>query len=106
MFRVSCIRLWAMPDDALARYPYVIVRIGCDLCHRKGRYRLARLAAKYGAEISLEELLVRLTADCGAVNPRHPLHRECRARFTDLDPPRRPPDNPTLVLKIVSGGRR
>jgi hypothetical protein len=60
-------QLPGMPDDPLALYPYVVVRIGCGLCQRKGRYRLARLAAKYGAEISLDELLLRLTADCGAI---------------------------------------
>jgi hypothetical protein len=76
-----------MPEQQLAHFPYVIVRIGCEVCARRGRYRLARLAAKYGAEIDLYELLARLTADCGASNPRHPLHRECQARFVDLDPP-------------------
>ena len=31
-------------------------------CQRDGSYRLARLAAKYGPEIGLEDLLERLTA--------------------------------------------
>jgi len=76
------------------------------VCQRTGRYRLARLAAKFGADISLEELLARLTADCGASNPRHPLHRECQARFIDLDPPHQPPDMPARRLRNVQGGRR
>ena len=41
------------------RYPFVVVRIGCDLCERAGAYRLARLAEKFGAGISLDELLSR-----------------------------------------------
>jgi hypothetical protein len=36
--------------EILAYYPYVVVRIGCDRCTRKGAYRLARLAAKFGPD--------------------------------------------------------
>jgi hypothetical protein len=36
----------------------------CDACKRAGSYRLARLAVKYGAEILLDDLLVRLASDC------------------------------------------
>jgi hypothetical protein len=39
--------------DRLALYPYIVVRMGCRLCSRRGAYRLARLAAKYGPEIGL-----------------------------------------------------
>jgi hypothetical protein len=50
--------------DCLAGYPFVVVRIACRVCSRRGSYRLARLAAKYGPAISLrdltEQLLVRL----------------------------------------------
>ena len=42
--------------DRLALYPFVVVRIGCRQCSRKGAYRLARLAAKYGPEITLRDL--------------------------------------------------
>src|SRR4051794_16239234 len=57
----------------LASYPFVIVRIGCELCRRNGEYRLARLAAKYGATIDMDDLLSRLTVDCpAAANARHP----------------------------------
>ena len=34
--------------DCLAHYPFVVVRIACRVCSRRGSYRLARLAAKYG----------------------------------------------------------
>ena len=42
--------------DCLALYPFVVVRIACRICSRSGAYRLARLAAKYGPEISLRDL--------------------------------------------------
>jgi hypothetical protein len=44
-------------QDCLAHYPFVVVRIRCRVCARKGSYRLARIAAKYGPEISLRDLL-------------------------------------------------
>jgi hypothetical protein len=61
---------------------------------------------KYGAEVLLDELMARLTADCEARNPRHPHRAGCQARFIDLDPPRRPPDMPAQALKVVTGGKR
>src|ERR1700730_17578235 len=54
----------SMPVRRLADFPYVLVRLRCDTCRRAGSYRLARLAVKYGAEILLDDLLVRLSADC------------------------------------------
>ncbi len=88
-------------DDTLVRYPYVVVRIGCEACVRGGAYRLARLAHKFGPEIPLPELLKRLTADCPLQNPRHPYQGRCRARFIDLEPPMRPPDAPRVALRLV-----
>jgi hypothetical protein len=44
--------------------PTCLSRLRCEACKRAGSYRLARLAVKYGAEILLDELLVRLSADC------------------------------------------
>src|SRR5580700_9823646 len=34
--------------DCLAHYPFVVVRIACRVCSRRGSYRLGRLAAKFG----------------------------------------------------------
>jgi hypothetical protein len=34
------------------------------MCSRRGQYRLARLAAKYGAEIDMRDLLEYLAGDC------------------------------------------
>lgn len=41
----------------LAEYPFVIVRIECNLCGRSGSYRLARLAERFGADCTIENLL-------------------------------------------------
>ena len=84
--------------DTLAAFPYVVVRLDCTLCTRTGRYRLARLCDKYGADISIEDLLDRLAqlaGDCAYWGRRrHPIRPGCGARFKDLEPPRRPPDTP------------
>ena len=48
----------------LVDFPYVLVRLRCELCKRAGSYRLARLATKFGSEILLDDLIVRLSADC------------------------------------------
>ena len=80
-----------------------LVRLRCDACKRAGSYRLARLAVKYGAEILLDDLLVRLSADCPwRDDPRG----TCGARFTDL-PPRRPPDLPLAPMRfrVMRGGK-
>ena len=85
--------------DRLSRYPFVLVRIGCTVCHRAGQYRLARLAERYGAEATLEAILYDLTRDC---RYRHMPHRpsrlknrgDCQAYFPDLHAPPRPPDIP------------
>jgi hypothetical protein len=50
--------------DRLAFYPFVVVRIACRVCSRTGSYRLARLAAKYGPEITLRDLTDRFSRDC------------------------------------------
>jgi hypothetical protein len=52
-----------MPDK-LADFPYVSVRLACRKCSRKGSYRLARLASRYGSEIRLPELLGFLVGEC------------------------------------------
>ena len=96
-----------MRADALSSYPYVVVRIGCRRCTRKGSYRLARLAAKYGAEIPMMELLAHLAGDCAIWDARHPGAPRCGAYFVDLEFPAPPPDRPTegmRRLRLVKGG--
>lgn len=97
--------------DRLADFPYVVVRLGCDLCKRRGQYRLARLAAKFGAEIGLEPLLLLLSADCpwrdGPDSRGKPKAEGCQARFVDLGWSRPPPDLPpgAAPLRVITGGR-
>lgn len=79
--------------EILAYFPYVVVRIGCDRCTRKGVYRLARLAAKFGADVTLDQLISKLVAaECPFWKTRHLYHGTCHARFVDLDAFR---DDPT-----------
>ena len=45
--------------DCVAHHPFVVGRIACRVCSRRGSYRLVRLAAKFGPEISLRDLMDR-----------------------------------------------
>jgi hypothetical protein len=96
----------------LSEFPWVVVRAGCRLCPRKGQYRLARLAAKFGPEIELTELMDRFAFDCPwrrfpAQGPPNQCDRKCGAWFTDLDPPPRAPDLPKPMRKVtvIRGGK-
>ncbi len=90
------------------------MRWNCPLClHRKGQYRLARLAAEYRPDIQLCDLLDRIALDCprkslpwerppGQYDPR------CKARFTDLEATSRPPPGlPPMMQKlmVIQGGK-
>jgi hypothetical protein len=93
--------------DVLSSYPYVVVRIACRRCTRKGSYRLARLAAKHGSEIAMMELLAHLAGDCAIWDARHPGVPRCGAYFVDLEFPAPPPDRPTegmRRLRLVKNG--
>jgi hypothetical protein len=100
--------------ERLSDFPWMIVRIDCPICpHRKGQYRLARLAEKYGADIPLCDLLARIALDC----PRESLPRErspnqsdsrCKARFTDLEATSRPPPDLSPMMRkliVIRGGK-
>jgi hypothetical protein len=73
-----------LSDDTLATYPYIVVRLACRFCKRRGQYRLARLAAKFGAETEMRNLLEHLAKDCEYWRPRHPYHIGCGAFFCDI----------------------
>lgn len=45
-------------------FPWVWLHVDCDICKRAGRYRLARLAERYGAEITRDDLVWHLSIDC------------------------------------------
>ena len=85
-----------MVPKRLSDYPWVIVNLSCKLCARRGRYRLARLAARYGPEQTLDGLLADLAHDCPywRSNPRR-YDPRCGARFEDLDR-LRPQDMPPV----------
>lgn len=98
---------------SLARYPFVVVRIACDFCpERRGAYRLARLAEKFGADTPLELVLERIAHDCPYPAPYrargNQYHARCHAHFPDLTRPApKPPDLPPgmVPLRVVKGGR-
>jgi hypothetical protein len=98
----------------LLDYPYVRLRIGCDACQRRGSYRLARLAEKYGAAIELDDLLAQLTGDCArrmderAVRNSRTRPMVCHAALIDMKANPRPPDLPPglFKLRLVSGGNQ
>jgi hypothetical protein len=100
--------------ERLSDFPWMIVRIDCPICpHRKGQYRLARLAEKYGADIPLCDLLARIALDCPRESlpwerPPNQSDSRCKARFTDLEATSRPPpDLPPRMRKLtlIRGGR-
>ena len=99
----------------LSDFPCVIVRVDCSLCpHRKGQYRLARLAEKYGADIHLCNLIEEIAFDCPwkshpGKRPPDQFDPKCKARFADLETiSSPPPDVPPLMRKltVILGGKR
>lgn len=92
----------------LVDYPYVIVRFSCSYCRRRGKARLARLAERYGADITLEDLLNNVAWTCPLPRPGRD-HRKpqkyaarCGIYLPDLmmtgGPP---PDLPPAGLRLV-----
>ncbi len=93
--------------DCLAFYPFVVVRIACRVCSRRGTYRLARLAAKFGPEITLADLTARFSYDrlwqAEARSKRGV--SSCGVYLPDLDQPRPPDLPPDLVkLRVIKNG--
>ena len=100
--------------ERLSDFPWVIVRVDCPLCpRRKGHYRLARLAEKYGADIQLCDLIEKIAFECPhkyqlGDRPPNQYDHKCKARFTDLEAASRPPpDLPPIMRKltVIQGGR-
>lgn len=90
---------WSRIAVRLVNYPFVTVRLQCDVCKRSGQSKLARLAAKYGCEIAMDVLLERITRDC-------PWRRDgafdrsgCGIYCCDL-PQRVPPDLPPSMVRL------
>lgn len=99
-------------DTLLRRYPWVVVRFACHFCRRGGDVRLAVLAAKYGADVTMGRLVSRFIAGCEWA-PDNPTRKpqkygmKCGGYCPDL---RRggPPDLPPSLsgLTLIEGGRR
>ena len=90
--------------DCLALYPFVVVRISCRACSRRGSYRLSRLAAKFGSEITVRDLLDRFSYDClWRAEARSKKGKSTCGVY--LDQPR-PPDLPPgfVKLRLVKNG--
>lgn len=92
----------------LRDYPYIVVRFACRECPRAGRYRLAALAERFGADADLRDVLEAVAGSCRARTERH-RGLICAAYLPDIPPPR-PPDLPRSMLprerlKIIRGGR-
>jgi hypothetical protein len=89
----------SMDRQALATFPYVVVRIACRNCKRRGSYRLARLAERYGADTTLDELLIKVTADCNLASNR-------TGPPTSLISTGRSPISHLTPLRVIAGNRR
>jgi hypothetical protein len=90
----------------LRNYPFVVVRFACRDCPRIGRYRLASLAERFGAEALMSDVLEAISTACPRTHERHP-GRRCQAYLPDLTEPR-PPDLPVAKgsrLRVVVGGK-
>ena len=69
---------------------------------RKGSYRLARLADRYGAETTMPAVLAQLAGDCKQRDQRFKSSNFCGAFFPDLGT--LPPDEPSETkprLRVV-----
>ena len=94
------------PPLRLRDYQYVVVRFACRVCPRLGRYRLAVLAERFGAEMAMSDVLDSIAGACARNRERHP-GRRCQVYLPDLVDPR-PPDLPTKVgrrFRLIAGGR-
>jgi hypothetical protein len=87
-------------------YPFVVVRIACRVCARSGSFRLARLAAKHGPEITLCDLTERFSFDClWRAEARSKKGKSaCGVYLPDLEHKRLPDLPPGMVkLRLVKG---
>jgi hypothetical protein len=100
--------LRSYPRMRLLDYPYIMVRFACRECPRAGRYRLAALAERFGADADMRDVLEAVSSSCRARIERH-RGLTCAAFLPDIPPPE-PPDLPRALLprerlKIIRGGR-
>ena len=94
------------PDGRLREYPYIVVRFACRECPRIGRYRLAVLAERFGADADLATVLEAISAGCPRQLEATP---DVDAVRIILTCPTQPPDLPADLrpqrLRLIMGGR-
>ena len=62
-----------------------MANVACVFCPRRGRYRIVRLAARYGPEAPLDQILADIAGNCQYWRPDpRPYEPRCGARFEDL----------------------
>jgi hypothetical protein len=85
----------------LGEFPHAVVRIECERCGPAGSYRRDSLMVRFGAEITLPDLLVAL-APC---DRRKDFARPCGARFTTWPAGDRNNKGPDAI-QLEFGGRK
>ncbi len=90
-------------QNRLRDYPFVVVRFACRGCSRIGRYRLAVLAERFGADALLPDVLNAIATACPRTHERYP-GRRCQAYLPDLTESR-PPDPPECRSGRPAEGR-
>ena len=93
--------------DRLAFYPFAMVGLPADSARGGASYRLARLAAKFGPEISLRDLTDRFSYDClWRTEARSKKGKSaCGVYLPDLEH-KRPPDLPPGMVKTGVSSRK
>jgi hypothetical protein len=90
----------------LRDHSYAVVRFACHDCPRAGQYRLAVLAERFGAKMTLIDVVKAVSSDCRRSQERRP-GRRCRAYLPGLVDPR-PPNLPPADgrrLRLIAGGK-
>ena len=97
-------------ETSLLYWPWVVIRFRCPNCPRARDSRLAACAARYGAHMTMGELLAIFKSHCprspelGHVKPQK-YGLKCTATIADIGS-NRPPDMPQPVgLKLVAEER-